>query len=161
MGGVGLTLLGLTLIGTIGVLWWRRHRKQRLVDTHHGVRCPRHDSQAHVTVRTDPGAQSCRQYLRVTTCSLLSDAAVAVPERIAYFPDFPPYKVRLEPARPHPVHATEVSCPQDCVFVLNETAVCATLPPVACTSGVGDSIELVRQTIRNPRISRLLCYYGA
>lgn len=161
MGGIGLTLLGLTLIGTIGALWWRRHRKQRLVDTHHGVRCPRHDSQAHVTVRTDAGAQSCRQYLHVTTCSLLSDAAVALPERTAYFPDFPPYKVRLEPARSHPVHATAVSCPQDCVFVLNETAVCAAGPPVACTSGVSDSIELVRQTVSNPRISRLLCYYGA
>jgi hypothetical protein len=47
------------------VLLWQRHREQRLVDTHHGVRCPQYDSQAHVTVRTDPDAQSCRQFLRV------------------------------------------------------------------------------------------------
>jgi hypothetical protein len=46
------------------------------------------------------------------------------------------------------------------VFVLNETAVSAALPPVACSSGVSDSIELVRQTTRNPRISRLLSYHG-
>ena len=161
MGGIGLTLLGLTLIGAIGALLWRRHREQRLVDTHHGVRCPRYETQAQVTVRTDPGAQSCRQYLRATTCSLLPDATVALPERIAYFPDFPPYKVRSGPARSHPVHATEVSCPQHCVLVLNQAAVCSAVPPVACTSGVSDSIDLVRQTIRNPRISRLLCYYGA
>jgi hypothetical protein len=46
------------------------------------------------------------------------------------------------------------------VFVLNETAVSAALPPVACSSGISDSVGLARQTIRNPRISRLLCYYG-
>ncbi len=160
MGGIGLTLLGLTLIGVIGALLWQRHREQRLVDTHHGVRCPRDDSQAQVTVRTDPGAQSCRQYLRVTTCSLLSNPAVALPERIAYLSDSPPFNVRLEPARSHPVHATEVACPQHCVFVLNATAVSAARPPVACTSGVSDSIELARQTMRNPRISQLLSYYG-
>ncbi len=160
MGGIGLTLLGLAIIGAIGALWWRRHREQRLVDTHHGVRCPRDDSQAHVTVRTDPHGQSCRQYLRVTTCSLLSDAAVAPPERVAYLPDFPPYTMWVEPARSHPVHATEVSCPQPCVFVLNETAVSAALPRVVCTSGVNDSVELARQTGDNPRLSRLLFYYG-
>jgi hypothetical protein len=114
-----------------------------------------------VSVRTDPEAQSCRQYLRVTTCSLLSNAAVALPERIAYLSDSPSYRVQLEPARSYPVHTTEVSCPQDCVFLLNEAAVATALPPVTCTSGMSDSIDLVRQTIRNPRMSRLLCYYGS
>jgi hypothetical protein len=160
MGAFGLALLGLTLIGAIGALVWWRHREQRLVDTRHRVRCPRNDSQAHVSVRTDPQAPSCRQYLRVTTCSLLSNAAVALPERIAYLPDSPSYRVQLEPARSHPVYTTEVACPQDCVFVLNEATVATALPPVTCTSGMSDSIDLIRQTMRNPRMSRLLCYYG-
>lgn len=155
----GLTLLGMTFVLAIGALTWRRHREQRLVDTSHDVRCPVDDSPAHVTVRTDPRAQSCRQHLRVTTCSRLSEATAARPERTAYLSDIPPHRMSPEPTREHPVLATEVSCRQDCVFVLNEIAVCAEGPPVECGSGVSDSIDLVRQTVRNPRISRLLYYY--
>jgi hypothetical protein len=159
MDATGLTLLGMTLIGGIGTLLWQRHRKQRLPTTHHSVRCPLHDGQAEVAVRTDLGAQSCRQFVGVTTCSLLSDAAVALPERTAYLSDFPPHKVRLEAARSHPVYAAEVSCPQHCVLVLNQAAVSVAPRPVECTSGA--AMELATQTVGNPRIIRLLWYFGS
>lgn len=161
MEGVGLTLLGMTLIGAIGTLVWRRHREQRLQVTHQNVRCPLHDCQANVAVRTDPQARSRQQFVGVTACSLLSDAAgVALPERTAYLSDFPPCKVRLEAARPYPVYAAEVSCPQHCVLVLNEGSESVVSQPVECVSGVSDAVELAAQTVRNPRISRLLWYYG-
>jgi hypothetical protein len=50
------------------------------------VLCPLHDSQADVTVRTDPDAHPSRQYIDVVACSFLSDAAVALPERRGYLP---------------------------------------------------------------------------
>jgi hypothetical protein len=159
MEGVGLTLLGMTLIGAIGALVWRRHRGQRLQVTQHNVRCPLHDCRANVAVRTDPDARSRHQFAGITTCSLLSHAAVALPERTAYLSDFPPYKVRLEAARSYPVYAAEVSCPQHCVLVLNESSVSVVSQPVECVSGVSDAIELAAQTVRSPRISRLLWYY--
>jgi len=160
MEGVGLTLLGMALIGAIGTLAWRRHREQRLQVTHQTVRCPIHECRADVAVRTDPDARSRQQFVGVAGCSLLSDAAAALPERTAYLSDFPPYKVRLETARSYPVYAAEVSCPQHCVLVLNESSVSVVSQPVECVSGVSDAIELAAQTVRNPRISRLLWYYG-
>ena len=48
MEGFSLTLLGMTLIGGVGILLWRRHRRQRLQVKHHNVRCPLHDCQADV-----------------------------------------------------------------------------------------------------------------
>lgn len=159
MEGVGLTLLGMAIIAAIGTLVWRRHRGQRLQVTHHNVRCPSHDCQANVAVRTDPEARSRQQFVSVTACSLLSDAGGALPERTAYLSDFPPYKVRLETARSYPVYAAEVSCPQHCVVVLNEGSVSVVSQPVECTSGISDAVELAAQTVRNPRISRLLWYY--
>jgi hypothetical protein len=158
MEGVGLLLLGMTLIGGIGFLLRQRRRGQRLQVSHHKMRCPLHDCPADVAVLTDPGARSPRQFVGVTTCSLLSDAAVALPERIAYLSDSPPYKVRLEAARSYPVYAAEVSCPQHCVSALNESAVFGARRPVTCTSGASDAIDLVAQAVRNPRISRLLWY---
>jgi hypothetical protein len=160
MGGVGLILLAMTLIGGIGTLLWRRNRGQRLQITRHRVRCPLDGCSADVAVRTDPRARSRRQFVDVATCSLLSDAAVALPERTAYLSDSPPYAVRLEAARPYPVYAAEVSCRQNCVFVLNEAAVSVAPQPVKCTSGISDAIELVGQAVRNPRIVRPLWYYG-
>ncbi len=159
MEGVGLILLGILLIAAIGTLAWQRHRGQRLQVTHQTVRCPLHDCQANVAVRTDPDARSRRQFVDVTACSLLSDAGGALPERTAYLSDFPPCKVRLEPARSYPVYAAEVSCPQHCVLALNESSVSVVSPSVECTSGISDAVELAAQTVRNPRISRLLWYY--
>ena len=160
MEGIGLTLLGMALIGGIGTLVWRRHRGQRLQITHHNLRCPLHGCQANLAVRTDPGARARQQFVGVTTCSLLPDAGGTLPERTAYLSDFPPYKVRLEAARSYPVYAAEVSCPQHCVFVLNESAASVVSQPVECTSGAGDAIGQVAQAVRNSRISRLLWYHS-
>src|SRR5512145_2562262 len=109
MDGIGLTLLGMAFIVGAGAPLWRRHRRQRLQITHHHVRCPLRDCPANVAVRTDPGAQSCRQFVGVTSCSLLSDVAVALPGRTAYLWDVPPFSVRLDPARSYPVRTAEVS----------------------------------------------------
>ena len=158
MDGFGLALIGMTLIGGIGMLRWRRHRKQQLPLTSQTVRCPSHDCQADVSVRTDPRAHSHRRYVDVTACSLLSDAAVALPEHSAYLPDSPPYKVRLEAARSYPVYATEVSCPQPCVFVLNAAAPSVAPRPLECTSGTADGIDLNRQVAGHPAGYPLLWY---
>ena len=122
------------------------------------VLCPLHDGQADVTVRTDPDARSCRQYVDVVTCSLLSDAAVALPERRGYLPDSPPCEVLLETARAYPVHTTDVSCPQSCVFVLNAASSSMPPQPLACASGVSDGIDLMQQVDRRATGSRLLWY---
>lgn len=160
MDGMGLILL-ITLGGIItGTLVWQRRRAQRLLLTPHSVRCPINDEQADLAVQTDPVAPSCRQYVEVTSCSLLADAAVALPERTAYLADVPACRVRLDTARSIPVHATKISCAQPCVFVLNATAVSGAHQAVTCTSGASDAIELARQTVGNPRITRLLWYAG-
>ena len=158
MDGLGLALLGMTLIGGVGVRRWQRHRKQQLPLTSQDVRCPLHDCQAEVTVRTDPRAHSCRRYVDVTACSLLSDAAVALPEHTAYLPDSPPYRVRLEAARSYPVYSTEISCPQSCVFVLNAAEPSIAPQPLKCTSGVADGIDLMRQVVGHPTGYQLLWY---
>lgn len=157
MEGVGLALLGMTLLGGIGALSWQRRRRQRLPVTSQSVRCPLHDCQARVTVRTDPGAHADRQYLEITACSLLSDAAIGLPEHSTYLPDGPPFKVRLEAASAYPVYA-DVSCAQPCVFVLNEAAPSVAPRPLECTSGASDGIDLVRQAVRKPTASQLLWY---
>ena len=158
MNGIGLVLLAVLLGGASLLLWHRYRRQRRLRVTHHSLRCPIHGGQAEVAVETDPLAQSCRQYVAVRSCSFLSDVAVGLPERTAYLADGPPFKVRLEPPRSSPVYTAEVSCPQHCVFVLNAAAVSGVPQPVECTSGASDAINLVEQTIRNPRISRILWY---
>ena len=157
MDGFGLALLGTILIGGVGVLRWRRRRSQ-LPLTVQSVRCPLHDCTADMTVRTDPQAHANRQYVDVATCSLLSDAAVALPERTAYLPDSPPCKVRLEAARSHPVYSTGVTCRQSCLSVLNAAAPAVTPQPLECTSGAADGIDLVRQVAHYPTDSQLLWY---
>jgi hypothetical protein len=158
MDGIGLALLGMTLIGGIGALRWQRRRRQRLPVTSRSVRCPLHDCPADVIVRTDPRARSEQQYVEVTGCSLLSDAAIGLPEHTAYLPDSPPCMVRLESARSYPVYTTEVSCPQSCVCVLNAAALSVTPQPLDCASGTSDGIDLMRQAVRDPTGSRLLWY---
>lgn len=157
MDAIGLGLLA-TLVGGIGLLLWQRRRRQRRQVTHHRLRCPIHGGQAEVAVTTDPAARSTRQYVAVAGCSLLSDAAIGLPERVGYLWDGPPCKVRLDPARSSPVYSAEVSCRQPCVFVLNATAVSGALPALECTSGASDAIALAEQAVGNPRISRLLWY---
>ncbi len=163
MDGIGLTLPATIAAGIvigIGILLRRRYR-ERLRITNHDIRCPRHDCRAEIAVHTDPRAQSCRQYVEVASCSLLSGVAIALPERTAYLWDGPPWRVCLDPARSSPVYATEVSCPQPCVFVLNAAAVSTAPRAVSCTSGVSDAIGLAQQAVENPRILRLVWYSSA
>ena len=157
MDGIGLSLLA-TLVGSIVLLRWRRQRRQRLQITHHSVRCPMHGDQAEVAVATDPAARSARQYIAVTGCSLLSDAAIGLPERVGYLGDGPPCRVLLDPARSSPVYTAGVSCRQPCVVVLNATAVCGAPLPLRCTSGASDAIALAEQALGSTRMSRLLWY---
>ncbi len=159
MDGIGLSLL-VTLGASIALLLWRRRRQQRLQVTHHKMRCPVHGDQAEVAVATDPAAQSARQYIAVTGCSLFPNAAIGLPERVAYLSDGPPYKVRLEPPRSVPVYTTGVSCRQPCVGVLNMTAVSGTSLPLLCASGASDAIALAEQVHGSGRLSRLLRYAG-
>ena len=157
MEGIGPTLLGVILVAGVATLLWR-YRRQRLPIVSRSVLCPLHDGQADVTVRTDPDARPCRQYVDVVACSLLSGAAVGLPDRRAYLPDSPPYEALLETARAYPVHTTEVSCSQPCVFVLNAASLSVTPRPLACASGVSDGIDLMRQVDRRTTGSRLLWY---
>jgi hypothetical protein len=157
MEAVSLTLLGVILVAGVATVL-SRYRRQRLPVVSQSVLCPLHDGQADVTVRTDPDARPCRQYVDVVACSLLSDAAVALPARRGYLPDSPPCEVLLETARPYPVHTTDVSCAQPCVFVLNAAASSRTPQPLACASGVSDGIDLMRQVDRHVSGSRLLWY---
>jgi hypothetical protein len=157
MEGVGLILLGVILVAGVATLLWR-YRRQRLPAVARSVLCPVHDSRADVTVRTDLDARPCRRYVDVVACSLLSDAAVGLPERRGYLPDSPPCEVLLEPARAYPVRTTDVSCSQPCVFVLNAASSSVTPRPLACASGVSDGIDLMRQVDRRVSGSRLLWY---
>jgi hypothetical protein len=157
MEGVSLTLLGVILVAGVATLRWR-YRRQRLPIVSQSVLCPLHDSQADVTVRTDPDARPCRQYVEVVACSLLSDPAVALPERRGYLPDSPPCEVLLEPATAHPVRTTDVSCLQPCVFVLNAASSSGTPQPLTCASGVSDGVDLMWQVDRHASGSRLLWY---
>jgi hypothetical protein len=163
MGDAGLTLIALVVIGGVAV-WWRHARRTLdLPVTAHTVLCPLYETPAHVTVRTDAGAQSCQQYVAVTACSLHAGAAVTRPERIGYLcdPDFPAVSLRVPPGEVVPETAAEVACRQDCVYVLNQTAVFNARPPIECTSSVCDAIELERQVSGNPRMGRLLSYFGS
>jgi hypothetical protein len=155
-----LSLLSIALIGGAGMLWWQRHRGRQLPLTSQSVRCPLHDCQADVTVRTNPRAPLHQQHVGVTACSLLPSPAVALPERTGYLPDFPLYKVRLEAARPYPSPPREVSCRQHCLFLLNEATAPVMPRAICCTSGVSDGPELARQVIQHPAMTRLLWYYS-
>ncbi len=157
---LSLTVLALAIGGAI--VWWRRRREERVQLTRHCVLCPRHEVRAAVTVWTDPAARSSLQYLGVASCSLLSDAATGLPERVAYSPDGDAlaYKTRLAPATSRPVYASEVDCPEDCVFALNRAAVFGTQQPVESLAGSSDAIELARHAMGSHRVARLMTYYG-
>ena len=158
MEGVRLTLRGITFVERVGKLLQWRPRAQQLPIVSRDVRCPLHDCQAEVTVRTDPDAPSRRQYVDVVGCSLMSDPAFELPERRAYLADAPSCSVLLETATTHPVYATGVSCRQPCRFVLNAAALSVAPKPLACASGASDAIELMRQASSRSTDSRLLLY---
>ena len=117
-----------------------------------------HGNQAEVAVATDPAARSARQYVAVTGCYLLPDAAIGLPQRVAYLCDGPPYKFRLDAPRSSPLYIAEVSCRQPCVVVLNATEVFGAPLPLRCSSGASDAIALAEQALGNARMSRLLWY---
>jgi hypothetical protein len=161
MGAPTLTLAALVLIAGIA-LWWRHRRRiQALPVSAHSVLCPSHEERARVLVSTDATAQSCRRYREVTACSLLGNRAAIVSERITYLadPDFSLTPLRIVPTVSEP--AKGVACRQDCVFVLNQTAVFNARPPLEPTSGASDAVELERQASGKQSISRVLAYYGS
>jgi len=157
MEAIGLGLL-VVLAGSVALLWWQRRRRERLPVTRLSVRCPLHGDQAEVAVATDPAARSGGQYVEVTGCSLMPDAAIGLPERVGYLWDGPPCKVRLEPASSLPVYTTGVSCRQPCVFALNAASVAGNPMPLRCSSGASDAIALAEQALGSGRVSRLLWY---
>lgn len=52
--------------------------------------------------------------------------------------------------------AAGVPCRQSCVFVLNRTAVSGAAQAVPDTPIIGSALELTRQAVDNPLMSRLL-----
>jgi hypothetical protein len=157
MDGIGLTLV-VAVVAGFALLLSRRRRRQRLQVTHQSVRCPMHGDQAELAVATDPAAQSGRQYVAVTGCSLLPDAAIGIPERVAYLCDGVPCRVRMEPPHASAVYTDEVSCRQPCLVALNAAEVSGAPMPLQCTSGTSDAIALAEQAIGSARMSRLLWY---
>ena len=157
MDALGLGLL-VTLVGSLALLLWRRRRQERLQVTHHRVRCPVHGECADVAVASDPLARSGWQHVAVTGCSLLPDAAIGLPERVAYLWDGPPCRVRIAPPRFSPLYTGEVACRQPCLAVLNAPTVPGAAMPLQCSSGASDAIELMEQAIGRGRMSRLLWY---
>jgi hypothetical protein len=151
-------LIVLLLLVAVAVILIRQRRRDRLSITHHDVLCPEYGCRAEIAVQTDPGAQSCAQHVEVATCSLFSDAAYSLPERTGYLPDAPAWRVRLDPPRATPVAAAGVPCRQSCLFVLNRTAVAGAAQAVPDTPLMGSSMELARQAVDNPRMSRLFWY---
>jgi hypothetical protein len=155
MNGLALVLLGVILVAWVSIAWWRQSRRQRWPLVSRDVRCPLHECQAEVTVRTDPEARPGR-HVEVVACSLLSDA-VGLPERRAYLPDSPPSEVVLEPARAYPLHTPGISCRQPCVFALDASAT-VTPQPLRCASGACDALDLMRQADQRAAGSPSLWY---
>lgn len=126
--------------------------------TRHTVRCPLEDRTASLTVRTDPRGYPSRRHLDVTDCSLLVSTSFVPPARSGYFSDLAPplpYRREVDLA---PRHSLGVACPRRCLAILNAAEPGAA--PIRCTSGVGDGLELARQT-QSLAITRLLWFYGA
>jgi len=128
-------------------------------ETQQSVRCPLEDRTASLTVRTDPDGYPSRRHLDVMACSLLPSAPFVPPTRTAYFSDLAPLVPYVCEVDPAPRHSLEVACSKPCLGVLNAAEPGAAGSP-QCTSGVSDSLELVRQT-QSPAITRLLWFFGA
>jgi hypothetical protein len=132
---------------------------KRLVLTQHTVLCPLEDQTASVTVRTVPDGYPSRRHRDVTACSLLPSTPFRPLARMDYFTDVPDVPVSyLREVSSAPRHSLGVACLKRCLAVLN-AAEPGAAEPVRCTSGVSDSLELIRQT-QNPAITRLLWFHG-
>ncbi len=156
---ISLGLIGISLIGGIGIWLWQRHREQRFPLTQHTVRCPLYDRQATLTVRTNPIARPRGQYVDVTACSILPATPCILPASMAYLPDMPSYEPYLQKARPHR-YTLEVPCRKDCLYVLNEAEGSCPIRHIRCTSGISNGLELTRQVVQNPTITRLLWFHS-
>jgi len=131
---------------------------KRLELTQQTMRCPLDGGTASLTVRTDPdGAPSCR-YRDVTACSLLPPTSFILPPVRGYFSDVSPAVPYLCEVDPGPRHSVEVACPKPCLAILN-AAEPGAAPPLRCTSGVHDALELARQT-ESPAMMRVLWSYS-
>jgi hypothetical protein len=124
---------------------------RRLTVTQHTVTCPIHDCAATLQVGTDLDAAPSRRYRKVLACSLVSSAAVTS-TRSAGFPDATPPVPYLCSADWPPRHPTGVTCAKPCLRVLNAAEAG---PPLACSSGVADGLDLIRQT-QSPGMMRVL-----
>lgn len=129
---------------------------KRLEVTEHSMRCPLDGRTANVAVRTDPDGYPSRRYLDVSSCSLLPSAAVVPCPRKAYFGDVPPPVSYLHETDSAPRHSSRLVCPRSCLGVLN-AAEAGAADPKRCTSTLGDSLEMARQT-QSPGIMRLLWF---
>ena len=145
MDAITLSLLGVVGLGAGAAAARRWRREHRLETTECAVHCPLHRCPATVSVQTDPEANSRYRYLGVSACSIASDVAIALPERVGYLPDSPACRVVLDPPASHTIHASGVACAQDCVFVLNHAGAGVTAQPLGCSSGVNDAVDLMRQ----------------
>ena len=155
-----IPLIGIVILGGIGTLLFWRRRQRRLTLTQHTLRCPVDDCRATLAVRTDAIAHPSRRHVDVTACSLRPPTSFVPPARTTYFSDMsPPVPYRYEVSQA-PCHSEEVACPKRCLLVLNAAERGASAEPIRCTSGMSDSLELVRQT-QTPAITRVLWYHSA
>jgi hypothetical protein len=132
---------------------------KRIELTEQKVRCPVDDRPATLTVRSNPGGYPSRRHLAVTACSLLPPTSFAAPARQGYFADLAPPVRYLYDVDPAPRHCSEIACSTRCLEVLNAAEPGAS-EAIRCTSGVGDALELARQT-QSPAMMRVLWFYSA
>ncbi len=152
-------LVPVLVLAGIGSVLLRRRRARRLALTQHTVRCPVHDSPATLAVRSDAVAPPSRRHVDVTACSLQPATSSVAPARMAYFADLCPPQPFIVEVPSAPIHSAEVTCSKACLHVLNAAEAGAS-EPVQCTSGMSDSMELVRQT-QSPAITRIMWHHSS
>jgi hypothetical protein len=132
---------------------------KRLELTEQKVRCPVNDCTATLTVRSDPDGYPSRRHVAVTACSLLPPTSFVPPAIKGYFADLAPPVRYLYDVDPTPRHCSEIACSTLCLAVLNAAEPGAS-EAIRCTSGIGDALELARQT-QSPAMMRVLWFYSA
>lgn len=153
-------LIVIVAVAVLGILLFRRRWQRRLTLTQHTLRCPVYGSRASLAVRTDSIAYPSRRNVDVAGCSLLPVTSFVLPTRTASFSDVSLPEPYLYEVSQGPHHSDQVRCPKRCLSVLNAAESGARAEPIRCTSGVSDSLELVRQT-QGSAIARVLWYHGA
>ena len=131
---------------------------RRLTLTNHTVTCPVEHCAAQLVVRTDPKACPSRRHRDVTACSLFPSTSFVPSPRSGFFSDVPPpmgYSCE-EDARPR--HSTRVPCSKPCLDILN-AAEAGTAEPIRCTWGIGDAMEMARQT-QSPGVMRAVWFHS-